>query len=92
LDDEVRRKLIERFCKSNEKEWLTPYFGLMESNDTDNMGGATKDIIKMCMEEEAMPRDVTFITVMPMHKLDGMVRVSQSLAYNENKAPQTYSQ
>jgi hypothetical protein len=42
---------------SNEemKKWLTPFYGLMEDNDTENLGGATKDIIKMCLEEEGMP-------------------------------------
>jgi hypothetical protein len=70
-----------------------PYFGLMESNDTENLGGATKEIIKICMESaEGIARDVTFITVMAMQKLDGVIRISQSLAYNEKKSPQTYSQ
>ena len=54
-----------------------PFFGLMESNDTENLGGATKDIIKICMEsEEGIAKDVTFITVMAMQKLDGVVRIS----------------
>lgn len=57
LDDEDRKEVIERMIASNEemKKWLTPFYGLMDQNDTENLGGATKDIIKKCLEEEGMP-------------------------------------
>ena len=47
----------------------------MESNETENLGGATKKIISKCIEEESIPKDVTFITIMAAHKLDGVVRI-----------------
>ena len=57
IDDDDRKEIIERMVASNEeiKKLLTPYYGLMEDNDTDNLGGATKEIIKNCLEEEGMP-------------------------------------
>jgi len=57
IDDDDRKEIVERMVASNEemKKWLTPYYGLMEDNYTDNLGGATKEIIKNCLEEEGMP-------------------------------------
>ena len=65
LDDEDRKEVIERMVSSNEemKKWITPYYELMEANDTENLGGATKNIILKCLEEEGLPKDTTFITV-----------------------------
>lgn len=83
LDDEDRKELIEGMIGgSNEelKKWLVPYYELMESNDTENLGGATRDIIKKCIEEEGMPKDTTFITILPMHRIDMTVRISESIA------------
>ena len=92
IDDEDRKEIIERMINSNEemKKWLTPYYGLMEDNDTENLGGATKEIIKKCLEEEGMPVNTTFITILPMHRLDMSVRITESIAYNEAKMPKEY--
>jgi hypothetical protein len=57
IDDDDRKEIIQRMVCSNEemKKSLVPYYGLMENNDTDNLGSATKEIIKKCLEEEGMP-------------------------------------
>lgn len=74
------------------KKWLVPYYDLMESSDAENLGSATRDIIKKCIEEEGIAKDTTFVTILPMHRIDMTVRISESIAYNEVKTPTDHKQ
>jgi hypothetical protein len=79
LEDEDRKEIIDRMVSNKELE-IEAFYGMMEGA-TESLGEATKEIIKKCMEE-GMAKDLTFITVLPMHRLDMAVRITDSIAYN----------
>ena len=79
LEDEDRKEIIDRMISNKELE-IEAFYGMMEGA-IESLGEATKEIIKKCMEE-GMAKDTTFITVLPMHRLDMAVRITDSIAYN----------
>ncbi len=58
-------------------KWVKPYYGLLEMDDPESLGWATRQIIKE-VSSEFPNEEFTFISILPMHKLDIAVRIAMS--------------
>ena len=77
IDEDDRKALIEALIEDSpeHKSWLTPFYGLLDQEDLESLGHATKEIRKL-VSLEFPEQAFTFITLMPMHKLDICVMIS----------------
>ena len=78
LEDDDRKDLIEALITDVGNSWLVPFYGLLESDDPESLGWATREIIKLVGDES-----YTFITIMPIHKIDIVVRICSNLIRNK---------